>query len=105
MYLERQRLDGRTAFITGAAGGIGYCTAEALAEAGASIIVSDLSQTMVDAAVGRLQERGYQARGMALDVTDPDACTSAAERANGEVGPVDVLIANAGFALPATNAE
>ena len=41
MYLERLRLDGRVAFVTGGAQGIGYCCAEALAEAGAKVTIGD----------------------------------------------------------------
>lgn len=42
MYLDRLRLDGRIAFITGGAGGIGRCTAEALCEAGGRVVIADL---------------------------------------------------------------
>jgi len=105
MYLEKFRLDGRVAFLTGAARGIGYCTAEAYAEAGATVIISDLAQEAVGQAVDTLRSKGFQAHGQVLDVTDPAACEEAARRANADVGNVDVVLANAGIALPSTNAE
>jgi len=105
MYLEKFRLDGRIAFLTGAARGIGYCTAEAYAEAGATVIVSDLTEDAVGQAVASLRAKGFRAHGQVLDVTDAAACEEAARRANMNVGNVDVVLANAGIALPSTNAE
>ena len=49
MYLDRLRLDGRVAFITGGGRGIGLCTAFALAEAGAKVILSDRDPAVLEA--------------------------------------------------------
>jgi NAD(P)-dependent dehydrogenase (short-subunit alcohol dehydrogenase family) len=95
MYLDRFQLDGRVAFVTGGARGIGFCTAEALAEAGARVVISDLTAEAL----------AYQVWTEPLDVTDSKRCTEIAAKVNKDVGPVDVLIANAGIAWPDTGAE
>lgn len=105
MYLQKQRLDGRTAFVTGAGRGIGFCTAEALAEAGANVILSGLDDGTLDEAVEALAAKGYRVKSMVLDVTQSEACTEAAARANRDEGGVDILIANAGIAWRDTRAE
>ncbi|WP_137931606.1 SDR family NAD(P)-dependent oxidoreductase [Mesorhizobium comanense] len=105
MYAAKQRLDGRIAFITGAASGIGFCTAEALAEAGARVILSDLNEASLDAAAGALRGKGYPVSSTLLDITDSAACTEIAARMNRDVGSVDILIANAGIAWADTRAE
>ena len=104
-YLDRFRLDGRTAFVTGAARGIGRCTADALAEAGARVILSDLDEGALGVAVDELRAAGRDARFAVLDVTDSAATDEAAARANTEHGAVDVLVANAGIAWADTRAE
>jgi NAD(P)-dependent dehydrogenase (short-subunit alcohol dehydrogenase family) len=105
MYLDRCKLDGRVAFITGGARGIGLCTAEALAEAGARVVISDLSEEALAEARAGLAAKGYRVETEQLDVTDSGRCTEVAARVNRDVGPVDVLIANAGIAWPDTGAE
>lgn len=106
MYLKKQRVDGRYAFITGGARGIGFCTAEALAEAGAAgIAIGDLDRNAVDEAVAKLKAKGCKAEGVVLDVTDSGRTDETAERLNRDFGPVDILIANAGIAWPDTGAE
>lgn len=105
MYLRKFRLDGRTAFITGGARGIGLATAEALAEAGAKVIISDVNPDTLAEGAAYLQQKGYAAGVMVLDVTDSAACERAAVTANQEYGPVDILIANAGIARPDTPGE
>ena len=104
-YLDRFRLDGRTAFVTGAARGIGRCTADALAEAGARVILSDLDGEALGTAVDELRAAGRDAHFAVLDVTDSTATDEAAARANADRGPVDVLVANAGIAWTDTKAE
>lgn len=105
MYLQKQQLVGRTAFITGAARGIGYCTAEALAEAGASVIISDMAADPLEYAANSLRAKGYHIQTLILDVTKPEACTEAAERFNQDGSSVDILIANAGISWKDTRAE
>lgn len=105
MYLQKFRLDNRTAFITGGARGIGLATAEALAEAGAQVIIADVNAATLAEGIATLQQKGYAAASMVLDVTDSTACDRAAEEANRRYGPVDILIANAGIAWPDTPAE
>lgn len=105
MYLERFRLDGSVAFLTGAGRGIGRCTADALAEAGAHVILSGLDADELAAAVEALRRAGHRADFAALDVTDSAATDDAAARANAEHGPVDILVANAGIAWADTPAE
>lgn len=105
MYLQKFRLDGRTAFITGGARGIGLATAEALAEAGAKVIISDMNAETLAEGADYLKAKGYDAKSMLLDVTDSAACDRAAEKTNREYGAVDILIANAGIARPDTPAE
>ena len=105
MYLDRFRLDGRTALVTGAARGIGRCTAEALAEAGARVILSDLDEGGLERAVEALRTAGRQADFAVLDVSDSAATEELAARLNEEHGSVDVLVANAGIAWADTKAE
>ncbi len=107
MYLERQRVDGRYAFITGGARGIGLCTAEALVEAGAAgIAIGDLDKAAIDEAVEKLRAMGLKkVEGVVLDVTDSKLVTETADRMNKDFGPIDILIANAGIAWPDTGAE
>lgn len=105
MYLEKFRLDGKTAFITGGGRGIGLAAAEALAEAGAQVIISDISQQILQDGAQELRSKGHEVHTMQLDVTDPKAVTKAARIANETIGPVDILIANAGIAWPDTAGE
>jgi NAD(P)-dependent dehydrogenase (short-subunit alcohol dehydrogenase family) len=105
MYLERFRLDGKTAFITGGGRGIGLSTAEALAEAGAKVIISDLDSKVLAAGREELKQKGYEVDAVQLDVTDSKAVAAAARTANERHGAVDILIANAGIAWPDTPGE
>lgn len=105
MYLEKFRLDGQTAFITGGGRGIGLACAEALAEAGAGVVIADISDDLLDSATGWLRERGHSASGMRLDVTDPEAVAEAAREANRLHGAIDIMVANAGIAWPDTPGE
>ena len=105
MYLERFRLDGRTALVTGGASGIGLCCVEALAEAGATVVIADRDASAIDAAVARLAAGGRAVEGVELDVTDSAAAQSAADRMMSAHGRIDILVNNAGIARSEIAAE
>lgn len=101
MYLNRFRLDCRTAFVTGGAQGIGLACADALAEAGARVTIADRDHALLDRGLETLRAKGHAVDGIHLDVTDSAAVTEVADR----LGVQDVLVNNAGIARSETAAE
>lgn len=94
--LDLFKLDGQTALVTGCRRGIGRGFAQALAEAGANIVGVSASLE-ADSAVGQdIAERGKQFKGYACDFSDRAAVRAFVEQVNAEVGPIDILINNAG---------
>ncbi|MCX5517251.1 SDR family oxidoreductase [Kaistia defluvii] len=90
-------LSGRLALVTGASKGIGYAVAEALASAGARIVLNARDETRLEQARAELAAKGYDVRTAAFDVTDPDAVTAGIEAIETEIGPIDILVNNAGM--------
>lgn len=105
MYLDRFRLDDKVAFVTGGAQGIGYCVAEAFAEAGAQVTIGDRDEGAIDKARRALTAKGHVVDGAVLDVTDSGAVTRAADALVARAGRVDILVNNAGIACSETAAE
>lgn len=105
MYLKKYDLSGQTAVITGGGRGIGLATAQALAEAGAKVVIADINPELLDSGRAELAAAGHDADAMLLDVTDPDATRRVAAEANAKHGAVDILVANAGIAWPDTGGE
>lgn len=105
MYLQRFNLAGRVAFVTGGASGIGLCTVEALAEAGATVVFGDLRQDAIDAAVAAMAAKGYAVEGLILDVTRSAAVSQVAEELTARHRRIDILVNNAGIALSEIAAE
>ena len=100
-YLDRFRLDGRTALVTGGARGIGLATCEALAEAGARVILTDRDEGPAQEAAAGLAAKGLDVLADTLEVTDPAAVTALSARHPS----VDLLINNAGIARSNIPAE
>ena len=105
MYLEKLRLDGRVAVVTGAGQGIGAACARALGEAGATVIITDLLPDRVKNSVAELKGVGIAAHGMPLDVTKSSAADVAAAEIAKAHGHVDILVNNAGIAKSDVKAE
>ena len=94
-------LTGRSALVTGAAGGIGAAVAHALADAGAAVLVTDLDADAAAAVAGRISSTGGRAAGAALDVQDRAAADAAAARAAELTdGTLHVLVNIAGATAP-----
>jgi 2-hydroxycyclohexanecarboxyl-CoA dehydrogenase len=87
-------LDGRCTLVTGAASGIGRAIAERLAEEGSRVAVSDLSRPDAEATAADL---GAPAIGIELDVTSDDSIRRAVTEVTERLGPIDVLVNNAGW--------
>lgn len=85
------------ALITGAAQGIGYACAEALAEDGARVILADINGDGVKAAA---EELGGGTVGMVCDMGDVDQINAMFDRIEAEYGTVEILVNNAGVAMP-----
>ncbi len=105
MYIEKFRLDGKTAIITGAARGIGFATADALSEAGAAVVIADMDEAAAGKACEALIAKGRKAHAIRLDVTksgDVDAAHAALLKAHGRI---DILVNNAGIAKSFIPAE
>jgi 3-oxoacyl-[acyl-carrier protein] reductase len=95
-------LSNRAALVTGAAGGIGSAVAEALADAGAAVLVTDLDKDAAAAVAERISSSGGRAESAALDVSDRESADAAAAQAAalGD-GELHVLVNNAGVTRPA----
>jgi NADP-dependent 3-hydroxy acid dehydrogenase YdfG len=97
---ETQPLTGRIALVTGASSGIGEATAEQLAAAGATVVVTARRRDRLDALTQRISNAGGSAHPFALDVTDAAAVDAAAKKVADMLGRVDLVFANAGVMLP-----
>ena len=105
MYLEKFKLDGRLAVVTGAGQGIGLACAEALGEAGAKVIIADRDPAAAEAGRARLSASGYAAEAVIMDVTDSARVAEVADQLAAKHGKVDILVNNAGIARSETPAE
>ena len=95
-------LTGRSALVTGAAGGIGSAVAAALARAGASVLVTDLDGSAAESVAEKIRAEGGIAEGYALDVCNREAADAAvAAAANLTDGTLHILVNNAGVTAPA----
>src|SRR6185295_4076703 len=105
MYLEKFKLDQKTAVVTGGGQGIGLACAEALAEAGAKVVIADRDSQLAAAGCAHLKAKGLDAEIAIMDVTDPTRVSEVADQLTSRFGRVDILVNNAGIAREETPAE
>jgi NAD(P)-dependent dehydrogenase (short-subunit alcohol dehydrogenase family) len=105
MYLEKFRLPDKTAIVTGGGQGIGFACAEALAEAGARVVIADRDADLAKSASDALSGKGYRADAAVIDVTESGQVSELAEKLVTRYGKVDILVNNAGIARSETPAE
>ena len=87
----------RIAIVTGAASGIGRATAEALAEAGATVVVADIDRGNGEASAAAIRAKGQQATYLTVDMTDAASIAALAAAVEERHGAVDVLVNGAGW--------
>lgn len=92
----------RVAIVTGASAGIGAATVDLLAEAGHPVILGARRTDRLDIHVERIRAAGGEAAAFHLDLTEPDSIDAFADAASGALGPVDIVVSNAGLVDPVT---
>ena len=91
------RLDGRLALVTGSSAGIGLALARALAEAGATLVLNGRDADRLGAATALLKGDGLAVHARGFDVTDGAAVEAAVAGIEAELGPIEILVNNAGI--------
>ena len=92
-----KQVKGKRVLITGAAGGIGLCTAEEFAKAGASLVLTDINAEKLQEAKERLTRYGVQVETRAMDVSSKKQVNELAAWVIDDLGGLDILINNAGI--------
>jgi len=101
MVIEKFKLDGRLAVVTGGGKGIGFAIAEALSQAGAKIVIAEIDDKTGVKAAETLGAAEGRAAFIPMDVSQPQDIKNAAAKVLAEHGPADILINNAGICLNA----
>jgi len=91
------RLDGRVALVTGSSAGIGLALARGLGQAGARLVLNGRDEGRLQAAAATLRAEGLDVQSRAFDVLDAAAVDAAVTSVEAELGPIEVLVNNAGI--------
>ncbi len=104
--IEKMRLDGKKGFVTGAARGIGKCTATAFAEAGADVAIIDMDIAAAEATAGEIAgATGRRVIALKCDVTDEAQVQAMVDEVVKQLGGLDFCHANAGICINAAADE
>ena len=101
MYLKKYDLKGRVAVVTGGGQAIGLACVEALAEAGAKVVIADFNEKIAEDGRDAMKTKGYPCDVAVVDVTDAKGIEALADK----LGKVDILVNNAGIARSEIPAE
>jgi NAD(P)-dependent dehydrogenase (short-subunit alcohol dehydrogenase family) len=88
-------MSGKVALVTGAAQGIGYVTAELIAQAGGAVMIADINADAAEGAAAKLRDAGHTAAATVVDVRDPEQAAAAVRDTVEQLGHLDVLVNNA----------
>ena len=95
---------GQVALVTGAGSGMGLATAQAFAEAGASVVLADINENTLRAAADGLTTAGHTAFGVTCDVSNEDEVAALVARTVASLGRLDMAFNNAGIMIPPSDA-
>lgn len=90
-------LAGKVVLVTGAARGMGKLEAYSFAREGCRVVITDIDADGLTSTTEEMRSRGHDAYSYVLDISRREACLEVAEKVESEVGPVDVLVNNAGI--------
>ena len=100
MILDRFRVDGQVAVVTGAGRGIGAATAVALAQAGADVVLSARTVRQIEEVARAVEATGRRAYVVPADLMDLEAVAGLAEEAHEQFGRLDIVVNNVGGTIP-----
>jgi len=97
MSLDLFKLEGRNVLVTGSTGGLGLAIGIGMAEAGARLILNGRRTGLIERHMEELRGRGLACAAAPFDVSDAQAVSEGVAKAEREIGPIDVLVNNAGI--------
>ncbi|RMI34259.1 SDR family oxidoreductase [Nocardia stercoris] len=100
MILDRFRIDGQVAIVTGAGRGLGAATAVAFAQAGADVVIAARTESQLESVAEQIVAAGRKAHVVAADLSDLDATAALAATAVEQFGRLDIVVNNVGGAMP-----
>jgi NAD(P)-dependent dehydrogenase (short-subunit alcohol dehydrogenase family) len=95
----RGHVNGKVVVVTGGSSGIGHATAQMMARAGARVAVVARDEEKLARAVAGIRDDGGEAQGFAADLSDMEACDGVIDRIAAEMGPIEILVNNAGRSI------
>src|SRR6185295_1846144 len=104
MYMNKLKLTGRKALVTGGGRGIGLACVEALAEAGAKVVIAEFDMAAAADCQAAMKAKGYDTTVVKMDVTTSDEVTAVADEFAATGTTIEILVNNAGIARSMTPA-